>query len=251
MNPTLAAAAVGACLFGALALGIRLRGLIPDRHLGPESKDAMKLAMGLVATMSALLLGLLLNSSKSGYDAERKQVIQMAAKIAFLDRVLVLYGPEASKARAQFHAAVEDTVREIWPKERGRPAQLVPDVRAGNAVFEAIQSLSPRDDTQRSLKTEAIDLGIELAQIRTLLVPESVSSISRPMLVVVVCWLVAIFLSFSLLAPPTPTATLALIVSAGSVAGAFFLILELDQPFGGLIRIPSTPMLNSVSQFTK
>jgi hypothetical protein len=251
MNPTLAAAAVGACLFGAVALGIRLRGLIPDRHLGPESKDAMKLAMGLVATMSALLLGLLLNSSKSGYDAERKQVIQMAAKIAFLDRVLVLYGPEASNARAQFHAAVEDIVREIWPKERGRPAQLVPDIRAGNAVFEAIQSLSPRDDTQRSLKTEAIDLGIELAQIRTLLVPESVSSISRPMLVVVVCWLVAIFLSFSLLAPPTPTATLALIVSAGSVAGAFFLILELDQPFGGLIRISSTPMLNSVSQFTK
>ena len=80
----------------------------------------MKLAMGLVATMSALLLGLLLNSSKSGYDAERKQVIQMAAKIAFLDRVLVLYGPEASNARAQFHAAVEDTVGQIWPKERGR-----------------------------------------------------------------------------------------------------------------------------------
>ena len=251
MNPTLAAAAVGACLFGAVALGTRLRGLIPERHLGPESKDAMKLAMGLVATMSALLLGLLLNSSKSGYDAERKQVIQMAAKIAFLDRVLVLYGPESSQARAQFHAAVEETVRQIWPNDSGRAAQLVPDTSAGNAAYEAIQSLSPRDDTQRSLKTEAIDLGIELAQIRTLLVPESVSSISRPMLVVVVCWLVAIFLSFSLLAPPTPTATLALIVSAGSVAGAFFLILELDQPFGGLIRIPSTPILNSVSQFTK
>jgi hypothetical protein len=71
------------------------------------------------------------------------------------------------------------------------------------------------------------------------------------MLVVVVCWLVAIFLSFSLLAPPTPTATLALIVSACSVTGAFFLILELDQPFGGLIRISSAPILNATNQFAK
>jgi hypothetical protein len=251
MNPTSSAATVAVCLFGAVALGMWLRRFVAEGNLNADSKDAVKLAMGLVGTMSALLLGLLLNSSKNGYDAERRQVIQMAAKVAFLDRVLAVYGPDAMEARARFRSDTEKTIRQIWPQELGARANLVPDFQAGNAVFETIERLAPRDETQRFLKTEAIELAVEVAQIRTLLVPESVSSISRPMLVVVVCWLVAIFISFSLVAPPRLPATLALIVSAFSVAGAFFLILELDEPFGGLIRISSAPMVNALSEFTK
>jgi hypothetical protein len=252
MNDTIfSAAVVAACLYGAVALGIWLRRIIPEPHLSGDSKDAVKLAMGVVATMSALVLGLLLSSAKSGFDAERSQVIQMAAKVAVLDRVLALYGPESEVARADFHAAIEDAVRRIWPSQRRTQAQLALDVQAGNAVYMAIEGLSPRNETQRDLKTEARGLAVELGQLRALLAAESVASISTPMLIVVGCWLVAIFLSFSLLAPPNATATLALIVSAFSVAGAFFLILELDDPFGGLLRISSEPMLSALSQFAK
>jgi hypothetical protein len=251
MNTTLTAATVSACLFGAIALGIWLRRVLPEHHLSGDTRQAVKLAMGLVATMSALVLGLLVSSAKGAFDAERTQVIQMAAKIAFLDRVLAFYGPDAAEARAQLRAAVEEVVRQIWPEEKRIPARLAPEHLAGVAVYNAIQRLSPRDDTQHSLKTQATTLAMEVGQLRSLLVAQSAPSISEPLLVVVVSWLVVIFFSFSLFAPSNATATLALIVSAFAVAGAIFLILELDRPFGGLIRISSEPMVSALNQLGK
>lgn len=251
MNTTLTAAIVSACLLGAVLLGMRLRRLLPDHHLSADTKDAVKLAMGLIATMAALLLGLLVSSAKGAYDAERTQVIQMAAKIAFFDRVLANYGPESAEIRVQLRAVVEEAVRRMWPEEIGAPPQLTAGNQAGDAVYFAIQQLSPRDDTQRNLKAQAMALAAELGQLRLLLLAQSASSISKPLLIVVVSWLVVIFLGFSLLAPPNATAILALTVSALSVSGAIFLILELDRPFGGLIAISGEPMFKVLSQLAK
>jgi hypothetical protein len=251
MNTTLTALIVFGCLVGAVLLGRALRRLLPEEHLTADSRDTIKLAMGLVATMAALVLGLLVSSAKGSYDAERNEVIQMAAKVAFFDRVLTNYGPEAAGARAGFHEVVKDAVRQMWPGVAGAPAHLAPDTRAGNAVYSAIEGLSPHDDTQRKLKDQATTLATDFAQLRSLLVAQSVPSISEPMLIILVSWLVVIFLGFSVLAPPNPTVILALMVSALAVSGAIFLILELDQPFGGLIQISSEPMLNAMHQFAK
>jgi hypothetical protein len=139
----------------------------------------------------------------------------------------------------------------MWPEQAGAVAQLRPDEQAGDAMYGALQSLSPRDDTQRGLKAQATALATELAQLRTLLVAQSIPSISPPLLVVVVCWLVIIFLAFSLLAPPNATTALSLVAAALSVSGAIFLVLELDHPFGGMIRIPSAPMLAVVDRLAK
>ena len=246
MNTTLAALIVFGCLVGAILLGRALRQLLPEDHLTADSRDTIKLAMGLVATMTALVLGLLVSSAKGAYDTKRSEVIQMAAKVAFLDRVLGLYGPEAADARAGIHEAVQEAVRQMWPEEAGVPAHLAPDTRAGNAVYSAIEGLSPHDDTRRKLKDQATTLATDFAQLRSLLVAQSVASISEPMLIILVSWLVVIFLGFSVLAPPNATVMFALIVSALAVSGAIFLILELDQPFAGLIRISSEPMLNAL-----
>jgi hypothetical protein len=248
MNTTLTALIVLACLIAAVLVGRTLRGLLPAEHLTADSRDTIKLAMGLVATMAALVLGLLVSSAKGSYDTERSEVIQMAAKVAFLDRVLGLYGPEAAEARASFHEAVEEAVRQIWPEEAGGPAHLAPNMQAGNIVYGAVQGLSPHDDTQRKLKEQATTLATDLGQLRSLLVVQTVPSISKPMLIILVSWLVVIFLGFSVLAPPNATVILALMVSGLAVSGAIFLILELDQPFGGLIRISSEPMLNALHQ---
>src|SRR5436190_15688443 len=166
MNTTLAALIVFGCLVGAILLGRALRRLLPEDHLTADSRDTIKLAMGLVATMTALVPGLLVSSAKGAYDTKRSEVIQMAAKVAFLDRVLGLYGPEAADARAGFHAAVEEAVREIWPDEAGVPAQLAPNTQAGNVVYVAVQNLSPHDDTQRKLKDQATTLATDFAQLR-------------------------------------------------------------------------------------
>jgi hypothetical protein len=247
MNTILTAAIVSACLLAAVLLGMRIRRCLPDHHLNADTKDTVKLAMGLVATMSALLLGLLVSSAKGSYDTVRTEVIQMAAKITLLDRVLSLYGPDAGPLRSQFHAALDGAIRQMWSRDVGTAG---PNVHAGDALYAAIQSLSPRDDTQRALKTQASSLAVELAQLRTLLHAQSVASISRPLLVIVVLWLVIIFFSFSVLAPPNATAGVALVVSALAVAGAIFLIIEMDRPFTGLIQISSEPMQNALKQLT-
>lgn len=251
MNTTLTPVILLSCLVGVVLLGSRVRRHLPDHHLSAESKDTVKLAMGLVATMTALLLGLLVSSAKGTYDTQRSEVIQMAAKVAFLDRVLTAYGPEAGQAQAQFRNAVAETVRRMWPDGAGERAQLLPNAQGGDAVYGAIQALSPRDDLQRGLKAQAASLAVELGQLRMLLLAQMVPSIPKPLLVAVVCWLVVIFLGFSLLAPPNATTTLALISAAVSVAVAVFLIMELDHPLGGMIRISGEPMRNALNHFAR
>ena len=251
MNTTLTALIVFGCLIGAVLVGRILRRVLPESHLSADSRDVVKLAMGLVATMSALVLGLLVSSAKGSYDTERSEVIQMAAKVAFLDRVLDTYGPEASEARNRFHEVVKGAVEQMWPREASGPAQLRPNAQAGNAVYAAIQDLSPHDEAQRKLKEQAISVGIDIGQLRSLLAAQTVPSISKPMLIILLSWLVVIFLGFSVLAPPNATTILALMLSALAVSGAIFLILELDQPFAGLIRISSEPMLNALHQLAK
>jgi len=248
---TLISVTLFVALVGAAFLGRRVRRYLPEDHLSADSKDAVKLAMGLVATMTALVLGLLVSSAKGTYDTTRSEVIQMAAKVAFLDRVLALYGPEAAEARVELRAVVADAARRIWSTDPGRAAQLAPNQQAGDALYIAIQRLSPNDDAQRTLKGQVTTLMVDLGQLRSLLVAQSIPSISKPMLIILVSWLVVIFFGFSLLAPPNATTTLALVASAFSVAGAIFLILELDHPFGGLIRIPSEPMINVLSHLAK
>jgi hypothetical protein len=226
------------CVVGAVLIGRALSRRLPQDHLSADTKETVKLAMGLLATMSALLLGLLVASAKGSYDNARSQVIQMAAKVVFLNRVLTGYGPETEPVRALLHEAVEETANRMRPVRTNTPVNLAPNTQSGNAIYIALQQLTPRDEMQRNLKAQATTLALELGQI-------------RPLLIVVSFWLVVIFLTFSLIAPRNGTATFALVISAVSVATAIFLILELDRPFSGLLRMSNEPMLNVLSQLEK
>jgi hypothetical protein len=251
VNSTLTALIVFGCLVGAVLLGRALRRLLPEDHLTADSRDTIKLAMGLVATMTALVLGLLVSSAKGAYDTERSEVILMASKITFLARVLDAYGPDAAVVRALLRNTVAEGIEQMWPGQMRRPADRNPDVQAGNLAFAALQQLSPQTEMQRVLKSQATTLAGDVAQTRSLLAAQSVPSVSQAMLTILVSWLVVIFVGFSVLAPPNATTVLALMISALAVSGAIFLILELDQPFGGLIGISSEPMLKALHQLAQ
>ena len=128
MNATITAVIVFGCLLGAVLIGRTLRRFLPEAHLSTESKDAMKLAIGLVATMSAFVLGLLVSSAKGAYDTERSEVILMASKITFLGRVLDAYGPDAADVRAQLRNTTDEVVQQMWPGQMRRPTDRNPDV---------------------------------------------------------------------------------------------------------------------------
>jgi len=229
-------------LVAAIFLGMLLRRVIPQQHLTSDSKDTVKVAVGLVATMAALLLGLLVSSAKGTYDTARGQVITMRAKIAFTDRVLEAYGPESEDVRGKLDVLAQEWSHQLWP-EPGVKAKG-PDIHAADAAYAALQQLAPKDDKQRALKAEALGAVVQLAELRTVLRAQALSSISIPLLIVVVGWLAVIFMSFSLLGPSNTTVTVALIVAALSVTAAIFLMMELDHPFDGLIRIPPDPLLS-------
>src|SRR6266542_2347801 len=192
-------------LVGVTLLGGRLRQVLPEEQLSAESRDAIKLALGLVGTMTAILLGLLISSAKGAFDTTRTEVIQMAAKVALLDRVLALYGPETAEARRALRDATVDGVRRTWPAERSGPVRLDPNPQMGDAVYAPISHLAPRDDAQRALKTEAATLMVQLAGFRPLLRAEVFPWFQTPLLIPLMSWFVLIFLGLSLRPPVNAT----------------------------------------------
>jgi hypothetical protein len=242
MTPSLVALVVFASLFGSALLGMRLRASLPDHHLSQEAKDSVRIAMGTVATMAALVLGLLVASTKGTYDTERNESTQLASRIIYLDRVLAMYGPETADARSELKQATTTMIHRMWPEERGAKVELEPNERWSDELPKAIYGLSPGDEVQKQYKEQATEMVDDLAQTRWLLYEQGETSVSRTMLLVVILWLGMLFLSIGLFAPPNATVVIALMLSAVSVSGAIFLILELDLPYGGMLSISSEPM---------
>jgi hypothetical protein len=242
---------VFACIFGGTVLGMILRAFLPEHHLSAESKDVVKLGMGLIGTMTALVLGLLIASAKSSFDAQRSGLTQLSANLVLLDRALAHYGPETKDARDMLHAAVSDMLRHTWPQENSQSEQEDGKMRTEGryeGLFEKIQELKPKNDSQRALQAQALKTGIDIAQMRWLMFAQRGSSIPTPFLVVMVCWLTLILASFSLFAPSNATVFTTLLVCALSVSSAVFLILELDRPFDGMIQISSSPVRSALEQ---
>lgn len=213
------------CIFSGGLLGMWLRGLLPEHHLGAENKSLLQLSIGLVGTMAALLLGLLVASAKASYDTRSSELTQMGADAILLDRALAHFGPATDHARRTLKMTIAQAIDQIWSTDEG--AILRPG--GGEVVFDEIRELVPHTDSQRMLQAQAESTLISYGQARLLLSAQSGNSVSLPFLVVVVFWLTALFVSFGLFAPHNTTAVVTLFVAAISVAGALFLILELDQ----------------------
>ena len=233
------------CVFGGALLGMWLSAALPSRHLSPESRDAVRLGMGLIATISALVLGLVIASAKTSYDAQRGELTRFSADLILLDRLLAHYGPEAKDARQQLRHAAMGALGRMWPAEGSGPTSAEPVVSA-ESFFDRIQKLAPRDDERLWLKRQAIAVSIDLGRARFLLAEQRGRTVPAAFLVVLVFWLTILFASFGLFAPRNAIVTVTLFASAASVAGAVFLILQLDQPWEGLIQISSEPLRNAV-----
>ena len=203
--------------------------------------------MGLIATMTALVLGLLIATAKDSYDTQRSGLTQVSVNIFFLDRAMAHYGPETKEARDLLRSSFVGAIDQIWPEAGSRPAQLAPMAAGGDVLYDKIQALSPQNEAQRSLQAKALSIGIDIGHARWLMFQRMSSSIPVPFLLVVVFWLTIIFVSFGLFASPNATVIAVLLLCALSVAGAIFLLLELDTPFDGLIQISSAPLRNALA----
>jgi len=248
MSPIVISSIVFAFVFGGALLGMFLRTVLPQHHLSDDSKDVVKMGMGLVATMSALVLGLLVASAKNSFDALSNDMTAESAKILLLDRTLAHYGPKTKEARDLLRSSVAGVIHRMDLKNSPNPPQWGASTREVDSLYEKIKGLLPEDESQRSIQSEALSILREIRGTRWLMYEHESTSISMPMLIILFSWLITLFISFGLFAPANGTVAISLFVSALSVSGAILLILELYAPYEGLIKISSAPLRAALTQ---
>jgi putative copper export protein len=237
-----------AFVFGGALVGAVIRPLLSEQHLHPDSRDVVKMATGLIGTLAALVLGLLIASAKSSFDQKTSQVRQMTASIIVLDNLLAQYGPEATPVRSLLRQSIPPLANRIWHEEEipvGKSVRFESTAQA-SAFENELERLSPSNDAQRSLQSRAIAAFTDGAQTRLQLFTQTGGSIPVPFLIILVFWLSAIFMSFTLFARANLVVMISLFICALSFAGAIFLVLELDNPFTGLMGISSATLRSAL-----
>ncbi len=248
MNSTVIGLISVACVFGGALLGLALQKALPNHHLSKESHEIVKLGAGMIATLTALVLGLLVSSAKGILRHHGSGIVQAGAKVILLDRILAQYGPEAKPIREQVRNAVAATVAKVWPREQTLVADLTAVERAnGLEIIQAeLRELAPKDDAQGQLLAQARQIAAELAATRWLSIEEAQGQLPVPFLVVLLFWLAVLFASFGSFSPRNATVFTVLFVCACSVSAAIFLVLEMSRPLSGIIRVSDAPLLKAM-----
>jgi hypothetical protein len=241
------------CIFGGVLFGMWLSNLLPDHHLNSDSKDTVKLGAGIVATMAALVLGILVGSAKGSFDMITNGITEVGTKVIMLDRTLAQYGPESKDVRDNVRASIENAIRHIWPEEKTGEKHLkamekstrVEDIQTG------IKKLTPRTEAQRQLQERAEQFNNDIIQLRWMLIENQQKSIPTPLIVILVFWLATLFISFGLFAARNMTVVITLFISAMSVSAALFIILEMSGPLEGMIKVSSEPLRKALEHIGK
>ena len=236
-----------ACAFGAVLIGLFIHSRLPNDQLDSDSREAVRVGMALVGTTVALVLGLLIASGKSFYDSQNSEVSQLAADAVLLDKILDHYGPETKEMRDLLRSSVTSMLDMMWGRDSADRTHFGA-FATSEALFTKVQELSPHNDGQRFLQSQALSTVTRLSQTRLLMVAQGTVSVPMPLLVVLVFWLALLYISFGLFVRPTPVVVASLFASALAVCAAISLILDMYQPYAGLIQVSSAPLRAALAQ---
>jgi hypothetical protein len=231
-------------------LATRLHALLPKHYFENESRDTVKVGIGLIATMTALVLGLVTASAKSSFDNVNTAVKAFATQTLALDRTLARYGSETGGIRKELKRVVGTRIDMVWPQDSSKPASLDP-LSGGEEIARAIRNLKPTNDSQRALQARALDLAETLLQSRWIVTTSIGASVPLPFLAVLLFWLTITFASFGLFAPRNAMVVAVLFVCALSVASALFLVLEMDGPFDGVLKVSPEPLRSAYARLNQ
>lgn len=236
------------CVFGGALLGLFLRNILPEPHLRDDSKDAVRTGFAMIATLAALVLGLLISSAKDSLDAMNAAFTQSGAKIIMLDRVLSFYGPETKEVREQLKDVVQSNIERIWSNDKTQKINMQTSERSKGMelVLDKLRVLTPQNESQRSLHTQALQIGNDLLQSRWLVIEQAQLTLPTTFLVILIFWLTILFMSIGLFSPSNLTVITVLLVCAMSVSCAIFLIEEMSHPFQGTIKVSSAPLVKAL-----
>ena len=233
---------------GCTLLGLRLQKAMPREFLSPDMKDVLKVLIGVLGTLSALVLSLMINSARSSFDQQHQEIMELSAKLLSLDRSLARYGPESAPLRKDLKSIVAKAVEDMWPVDSSRAAQMGAPAMEELWV-QKLQGLTPATDSQRLDRQEAVTLATDVMNLRWLLYEQSARSIPSILLIVLGVWFILIFFCIGLISPRESHVLLLCVVvmASMSVSVAMILGLELDRPFDGILRISGEPVLRALS----
>ena len=220
------------------AIGMILRRNFQTGVLDTGSREAIRLAAGFLATLAALVIGLMIASAKNSFDSQNSNIRQLGTNAVLVDLMLTKYGPEAKTARTLLRETIPSATARIWRENgaaKGGSTFVISET--AERFYNAVENLKPANAEQTSLKSRIIQLTTEMGRTRLLVFTQSDDGIPVPFFIVLVFWLVVIFASFSLFAEPGPIVVASTLVFAISVSSALFLIVDLSHPFDGLMQI--------------
>jgi len=230
-----------ACFFGGGLAGMWLRGKVPEHHLADDSRHLLETGLGIIGTVGGLVLGLLVGSAFGSYNTQKAAVVQMAANVVVLDRVLAHYGPQAKADRAMLRAAVARTINDVWPSSGSHP-MLDPAQSHNEILYDKIEELNPVTDEQKTVKGQAIGMVMTLLQQRWLMYEQLSTGISPVLLGVLIFWFTVTFIGLGIFTRPNPTVIVALFLAATALSGALYILQEMYTPFEGPMQLSSTPL---------
>ncbi|MGT2429554.1 bestrophin-like domain [Cupriavidus basilensis] len=249
MNHLVIALIVFGCVFGSSLVGMWARAILPPHHLSDQSISVVKMATGLIATMAALVLGLLVSSAKGTFDTTSAELVQNSASVIHLDRVLAKYGPEAREVRGLLKSIYAEKVQILGSLDEAQLGKLGNAEAVGRLeeFQRALEALTPRNDQQRQLKAQALQIIDNVFAARWLALLQTKATVPISLLIVLVLWLSIVFGTFGLFADRNGTIIAALMMCALSTAGAIFLIEEMSTPLYGLVSVSLAPMRDALA----
>lgn len=227
---------------GAVA-GWSLRKRLPKDHLTEETKSVVSVSMAVVATISALVLGLLISNANTAFSALGGEVTALSAGIIRLDNILRRYGSETEPARQLLREFVERKTADLFPEDTA-------DVDLSNAAtYELLQrledsmlSLQPANERDKWWLEQAMTLAGKIGDIGWLMAQQAGQGTPKAFVVLLAFWLTSLFASFGLFGPPNRTTLVFVVLCALAAAGAIGMILELEKGFGGMVHVSPLPM---------
>jgi hypothetical protein len=220
--------------------GARARRWVPAHHQDADTREVVKIGVGFLGTLAALVLGLVVASAKASFDTKTAEVQTAAAKVLQLDRSLKRVGADAAPARAALRQLVASRIGHLGGNGAGSAA--APAASGLVAIENMLHGLQPKDEAQRQALAQAQLLTNDLQRLMADAFTQAGSSITTPLLVLLLFWFAVILAGWNFIAPVNGTTLLVNVLCALSIAGAIFMLLQMDQPFGGVIRVSDAPL---------
>jgi hypothetical protein len=252
MNSVPISAIIITILFGSALITMFVVRFLPGHHLSPETKSVISVSMAVIGTLSALVVGLLISTANSSFIAKAQEIADISADVISLDRLMQRFGSEAQDGRVLLRHYTAAELQDLFPENSDQAPNMenIATVSILEELQNKIVALMPANDTQRWLQAQSLQLTTAIMAARWQLAQGTVST-PRPLLLLVLFWFVIIFASFGLFAPLNPTSIVAILLCSVGVGSAIRIITELQEPFGGLMRVSNTSLTHALEVISR